>query len=325
MYWSDEPASPLGIVQQYQFCKPGFLPAAKQCTQLLSLHDAYDAAGTLWNELEEDGMLHWLANVVATSSVIAYPVQVLGPAVLESNSRMYGGFLGPLAENQWHIDVEKWTNITLASIQQSVVEAAGGPSDANLNQYVTKPQSRVEKQICRNQVSENTLLLPSPNRTNARTLQKILSTAYTNFSVFGLTTIFIIGGVIIILSYTLEPLVAWIQRRRNLDVYERLEWTMNETLQLQRLAHEELGLGTWHQCDTDIPVTGKAEKLGVLDLSDRTHPRLKAPPVAFEEAVVTAVEGKGGQESQRESAAEGGEGSGESQEESAAGDDAPKE
>lgn len=115
-------------------------------------------------------------------------------------------------------------------------------------------------------------------------MQKILSTAYTNFSVFGLATIIIIGGIIIILSYTLEPLVACIQHRRNLDIYERLEWTVNETLQLQRLAHEELGVGTWLNCDRDVPVMERAERLGVLDISERTHPRLKAPPVAFEEA-----------------------------------------
>lgn len=60
---------------------------------------------------------------------------------------------------------------------------------------------------------------------------------------------------------------------------------MNETLQLQRLAHEELGLGTWRQCDKDVPVTESRQRLGVLDLSDRRHPRLIAPPTSFEEVL----------------------------------------
>ncbi|GME28574.1 cytochrome p450 protein [Neofusicoccum parvum] len=151
---------------------------------------------------------------------------------------------------------------------------AAGPSDSRISDHWLKRASTsAEKQLCKN--------------------QKILTTAYTNFSVFGLATILVVGGLIIIISYALEPLVAWIQRRRNLDVYSRLEWTMNETLQLQRLAHEELGLGTWRRCNEDVPVTEGRERLGVLDLSDRKHPRLKAPPTSFEETF-GEESGKGG-------------------------------
>lgn len=60
---------------------------------------------------------------------------------------------------------------------------------------------------------------------------------------------------------------------------------MNETLQLQRLAHEELGLGTWTRCDKDVPVTARFERLGVLDVTERTHPRLKTPPAGFEDEI----------------------------------------
>lgn len=59
---------------------------------------------------------------------------------------------------------------------------------------------------------------------------------------------------------------------------------MNETLQLQRLAHEELGLGTWTRCDKDVPVTTRFERLGVL-MRRREHIylRLKVPPAGFED------------------------------------------
>lgn len=67
---------------------------------------------------------------------------------------------------------------------------------------------------------------------------------------------------------------------------------MNKTFQLQRLAHEELGVGTWARCDTDVPVTERLERLGVLDLSDRAHPKLMAPPPAFEK--LFADEGEAG-------------------------------
>lgn len=78
-------------------------------------------------------------------------------------------------------------------------------------------------------------------------------------------------------------MASWIQRRRNYDTYARLEWTSNEALQLQRMAHEELGLGTWRRCVDAVPVTNRGDRLGVLDISDRDHPTLKAPPLAFDE------------------------------------------
>lgn len=56
--------------------------------------------------------------------------------------------------------------------------------------------------------------------------------------------------------------------------FARLEWAVNGTLQLQRLAHESLGYGTWSHCDEEIPLTGDGEHLGTLDLDDLKHPRL---------------------------------------------------
>ncbi|KAF2086935.1 hypothetical protein K490DRAFT_18351, partial [Saccharata proteae CBS 121410] len=67
------------------------------------------------------------------------------------------------------------------------------------------------------------------------------------------------------------------QRRRNLNNYQRLEWITNETLQLQRLVHEELGVGTWSCTAGAYPVTAPGERLAVVDLSDKEHPRLTAP------------------------------------------------
>lgn len=61
---------------------------------------------------------------------------------------------------------------------------------------------------------------------------------------------------------------------------------MDETLQLQRLAHEELGLGTWTGCDKDVPVTARFERLGVLDVTERTHPRLRVLPAGFEDEML---------------------------------------
>lgn len=107
--------------------------------------------------------------------------------------------------------------------------------------------------------------------------QKIKSTAYTSFSVLGLSITIIIGGLIIVVSNFIDPLWTFLDRRKRYT-YQRLEWSLNETLQLQRMAHEELGLGTWSRTASRVPVTENNEKLGVLDISDPEHPILVRSP-----------------------------------------------
>ncbi|KAL1640191.1 hypothetical protein SLS58_007142 [Diplodia intermedia] len=121
---------------------------------------------------------------------------------------------------------------------------------------------------------------------------KIVTTAYTNFNTFGLCLTFAVGTLIIVVSYTIEPVVSWIQKRRTLDTYSRLEWCANETLQLQRMAHEELGVGTWHNGAEAIPLTDGGERLATLDVTNPDHPRLKAPPVHFDALLARGNEGK---------------------------------
>lgn len=120
--------------------------------------------------------------------------------------------------------------------------------------------------------------------TDSVTSQKIRNDSFTSFSVLGLVILLSIGGLIIGISYTLETLVNWIQKRKNLNLYKRVEWTTNETLQLQRLAHEELGFGTWTRTEDDYPITAPGEQLAILDLSEPTHPRLQSSTVKDEAA-----------------------------------------
>lgn len=122
------------------------------------------------------------------------------------------------------------------------------------------------------------LCLINQSATNSE--QKIRSTAFTSFSVVGLAITLTIGGTIILLAAVAEPLLNLVQRENRAGLYRRLEWVTNETLQLQRMAHEELGLGSWTRAASGIPVTASNECLGVLDISDENHPilaRARAP------------------------------------------------
>lgn len=74
MFWSDEPVSPMGLVQQHQFCKPG-LPAEIRCTPLLSRQDAYDAAVMGINHQDPDDTAHGSS---AAADPSAYHGQICG-------------------------------------------------------------------------------------------------------------------------------------------------------------------------------------------------------------------------------------------------------
>lgn len=72
-----------------------------------------------------------------------------------------------------------------------------------------------------------------------------------------------------------EAILNILQKRYQTLSYKRLEWVSNETLQLQRMAHEELGAGSWVQTSSSVPVTLKDEPLAALDVSNVNHPSLK--------------------------------------------------
>lgn len=79
------------------------------------------------------------------------------------------------------------------------------------------------------------------------------------------------------MSYLIEPISGCLHKRKGYNKYPYLEWTANSTLQLQRLAHEELGFGTWSEGTETIPVTKPGQLLGSLDISDPKHPILRRP------------------------------------------------
>jgi len=107
--------------------------------------------------------------------------------------------------------------------------------------------------------------------------QKILSTSHSSFSVLGVALLLIIGTMIIAVENSLEIIITWLYKRFNLGGHRRVEWCINHTLQLQRLAHEELGFGTWSRTSKQNPITTPNELLAVIDVANPAHPALKIP------------------------------------------------
>jgi hypothetical protein len=95
--------------------------------------------------------------------------------------------------------------------------------------------------------------------------------------VLGLAITLGVGGLLIILASTIELLAECVSKCSRRGTYRRLEWSANGMLQLQRLAHEELGYGgAWMSTAAFVPVTRPAsEPLAILDVHDVHHPRLQ--------------------------------------------------
>jgi len=109
-----------------------------------------------------------------------------------------------------------------------------------------------------------------------------MTTKYSSFSVLGIGLILVIGGGFIFLDLTLAYVVDYFSIRRSKThpnpsrTYARLEWDANTTLQLQRLAHEQIGVGTWSS-RWGHPVTSPGEKLAMIDVADEEHALYIAP------------------------------------------------
>lgn len=169
LYKPDEAASPLGCVQRYQYCD-----SSKHCGSLASHADALLSASTIfhsspgdyWSDVDpsyrQDATnSRFLAfRSILRSSLDLYAlISALGPSCLLSSQHLGQGFMGPLPNNQWQLDVSHWFAMGMASLQAVFVNNARGPNDEALLPYVDKSSDEYHRTLCNNQVSRTFIIL----------------------------------------------------------------------------------------------------------------------------------------------------------------------
>lgn len=82
------------------------------------------------------------------------------------------------------------------------------------------------------------------------------------------------GGLIVITSFIIPPILRLLQKRGWYSKYAYLEWEGGTAIQLHRVAQDHLGYGHWSHCDETIPVTRPGDLLAPLDIADPSHPML---------------------------------------------------
>lgn len=291
-YRPDEAASPLGCVSQYQYCIVG-TSGERQCGPLSSSEDAVPNAAVALGIVDEGltpgrasssskkgSQFSWTAEIFhhSTGIIIDDIINHLGPRSLESQIGLSGGVQGHLPVDQWKQDVTRWYNATKAATQAAFTGAARGINDLGFDDCagcVSPAINAYEERMCRSQVRSSRLRYNGYMLTR---VQKVLSTAYASFSLFGLCFTFATGLAIAVLSYLLEPIFEYLHKHnKHFDEYKYLEWTSHSVLQLQRQAHETLGLGTWEKCIEKVPICRPEEVMGTLDITDGSHPFLRRP------------------------------------------------
>ncbi|KAF2108812.1 hypothetical protein BDV96DRAFT_670390 [Lophiotrema nucula] len=251
-YLRDDPARTMACVETYQFCNPA-LPDNSSCTILGGIRQAFQQASGLYADTSKREQVAWSLAAIQYMAAGFHDISdVLGS--LLARNMLVQGVQAPLPDNQWELELEYWFKLTLADLQRTIMDQAVAPTDPGLRQLVIPPTIPEQKAVCAS--------------------QKIRSDSYISFNILGLTIVFSLGGLIIIMSALLPLVTEKLRRRRN--QYKNLEWRANGTLQLQRLAHEGIGAGVWQGACNDYPTTGSNDLLAILDISNPKHPVLKA-------------------------------------------------
>lgn len=150
-YQSNEPASPLGCLERSQLCNPN-LPPGKDCTQFFP-SDNRSITSVLWQDMADLEAAHWNYELaVRWETSVSSVLEILRKLSLESSSRRATFFQGPIANNQWQLDVEKWLNIAMARLQQLFIDTATGTVDTAMRELLSPPPNDRVKRLCKSQV-----------------------------------------------------------------------------------------------------------------------------------------------------------------------------
>jgi hypothetical protein len=216
LYFRDDAVRAIGCTERYQFCNSS-LPSNTSCTALGGIQQAVQSGPSLFTDEAHQAAFNWSSFAIFEMATgIAEIMGGLGVNALQARSTLASGRQFKLADNQWEVEVQTWFQITMASLQQVILEQATGPLDPAMSAFLLRPDNTEERRVCSS--------------------QKVRDAGYTSFSVLGMFIIFMIGGVVSVISFALPSVVSHLCKHRNR--YASLEWTANGFLHLQSLAQK---------------------------------------------------------------------------------------
>jgi hypothetical protein len=230
----------MACIDQHQFCNPKKLEQqSPDCTRLGGYAPVRDDLATLDFSIKQLATAGTIVDQ-AEYSTIGDAISGRGTSALRASELTLNTFQSALPNNQWMIEASSWFAVSLARIQFGVVDFAAGPTTLAANGVVDYPSLEPVQELCKQQKVRD-------------------FGAHQNFSVLGLGLIFGIGLFIIFLSMVAESclnVVASLTKgRKKSKSHRRLQWILDDKLQLQRMVYQYTGQGEWTNKKSAVPVT----------------------------------------------------------------------
>ncbi|TVY89260.1 hypothetical protein LAWI1_G005934 [Lachnellula willkommii] len=259
-YVSSAYMSAMGCIEQIQMCNPSKSPSL--CTPLVK----FDDLGDYLDKIDLNELQYATATTMRVASVQAKLWAAVngrdGSSLKAQSTVLALAQQAALPPNQWQLELDGWFATSLAVLQQQIVEIATGPTNFMDHSVIAAPSDKYEREICARQMVRN-------------------AGGYQNFSTLGVSLIIGLGSLLVIVGAYIDSIWGLIQThalKKRYTSYGRLAWESDGYLQLQRMAQESAGHDNWVNCDGPIPVLrnleSDAQRVSVLDVSDRQHPRL---------------------------------------------------
>ena len=248
-YATDEYVVPIACSEAYQVCNPN----NNKCTPFVGSQQLINATAKIGIDGVQSSETNRLAMAAMLTSVHIQTFTRMSGSLRAAETAAALTQL-PLPNNQWQIEVSSWFDTGLARLQQELQDYATGPTNISPPARLWQPGDAVSLAMC-----------------NAQLVNDDGST--TSFSVVGLIIIFVVGGLIILTSLVVDSLVGWLQSAMKKGEYKKLNWLLDDKLQLQRMLLEGVGHGTWEGA-MDFPRTTRKETFGGWGDIDIQHPSL---------------------------------------------------
>ena len=258
-YKPDKMINVLGCTEEHQMCT-----TPTDCSPLLGVHSLLNYVSAHLNFTPNQNVtgkrLLDAANNAAFGNVIGQLSLTSTPFFPPTSVASEGLWVNmPLPDNQWQLTAEYWHAISLAFLQRGFV-AYGTGQIAAKTEYLVSPTTAAGKWIC-----ENLL---------------INVTTHQSFSVLVLIVLFLVGGLIIVLSLTIEDAVQWYYRQFHTghgrfkmwekdDMLKLIEW--KETCRKQKAVLEKQGKMLRKGLEAEKPPVSQMETLPKYEVVVKEH------------------------------------------------------
>ena len=242
LYRADDHFQVLGCAERYQIC-----PTATEtslCTALDSRSHVYQQIHYIGLNQAQFTTAELVLNISETANVFTSVFPISSTALVARDRVIQDLISEGLPNYQWQLEASNLFEISLARLQEAVMDFASKSYPFVTGQNLIPPSPDQEKYICHN--------------------QKIRDIGgYESFTVAAILIIVIVGLFLLILGATIDSCFETVQRRFGWKPHKMMQWITDGNFQLQRIAMSESGYGSWRGAMDEIPVTRRGDILAV--------------------------------------------------------------